>query len=215
MGVFGGTFNPVHYGHLRAAEETCDRLGLERILFIPSGTPPLKTLDIAPASHRFEMTRIAAAGNRRFEVLDVECRNQGKSYTVNTLLSLLELYDQAELFFILGVDAFLDLPHWWQPEKLLSLTNFIVLSRPGQAFLKLSGSPFVHLKKKDLEQLDRGETGSLSIGLSSGKQLELLRIPSLEISSSYIRTMVRSGRSIRYLVPAKVEKHILSHGLYR
>ena len=115
IGVFGGTFNPIHYGHLRAAEEVREMLAFDKVLFVPSGTPPLKTEDLTDAQKRFEMARLAVAGNGAFEVLDIECKKPKKSYTVETLEVLLTLYEDAELYFMLGIDAFLDIPNWWMP----------------------------------------------------------------------------------------------------
>lgn len=214
IGVFGGTFNPIHYGHLRAAEEVKEMLALDKVLFVPSGTPPLKTEDITDAQKRFEMAALAISGNRAFEVLDIECRNPNKSYTVETLGALLSLYGDAELYFMLGIDAFIDIPNWWMPEKLVSMVNFAVLARPGHSFADLLLSPYMVVEGKILKGLDTVSRGSLTIKLKSLKEAVLVKITPLDISSSGIRRGVREGLSIKYLLPENVESFIISNKLY-
>ena len=214
IGVFGGTFNPIHYGHLRAAEEVREMLAFDRVLFVPSGTPPLKTEDLADALKRFEMARLAIAGNRAFDVLDIECKKTEKSFTVETLEALLELYGEAELYFMLGVDAFLDIPNWWMPEKLVSMVNFAVLARPGRSFVDLISSPYMVVEREILEELDRNERESLTLRLKSLQEAVLVKITPLDISSSGIRRSIRAGLSIKYLLPENVESFIISHKLY-
>ena len=209
IGVFGGTFNPIHYGHLRAAEETREILGLDKVLFIPSGNPPLKSEDLADALKRYKMVRLAVVRNRSFDVLDIECLKSEKSYTVETLEVLLRQYRDAELYFMLGIDAFLDIPNWWRPEQLVSMVNFAVVSRPGREFGEMLSSPYA--KTKSLA----GSGGeSLTMELRSGRKAELVKITPLDISSSDIRRRVRSGRSIKYLLPEDVESFIISNKLY-
>ncbi len=198
IGVFGGTFNPIHYGHLRAAEEVREMLVFDKVLFVPSGTPPLKTADLTDANKRLEMTRLAVAGNRVFEVLDIECRKPQKSYTVETLEALLKIYGDAELYFMLGIDAFLDIPNWWMPEKLVSMVNFAVLARPGRGFIDLLRSPYLSVGSGILKELDRSDKGSLTLSLKSLKEAILAKITPLDISSSGIRRSIRAGLSIKY-----------------
>ncbi|RPI38182.1 MAG: nicotinate-nucleotide adenylyltransferase [Nitrospiraceae bacterium] len=214
IGIFGGTFNPVHYGHLRSAEEVREKFGLDRIFFIPSGNPPLKRKDLTEAVHRHAMVKMAARDNPSFEVLDIECVRPGKSYTVNTLEQLLENYVDADLYFILGIDAFLDIPNWREPEKILSLTNFIVLSRPGNYFTDLFHSPYLDMKKNVLASLDREDREPCVTVLKSGKKSFLTSVTPIGISSTDIRKCVRKGFSIKYLLPAEVESYIISHSLY-
>ena len=215
IGVFGGTFNPIHYGHLRAAEEVKEALAFDKVLFVPSGTPPLKTEALADAGKRFEMARLATAGNMAFEVLDIECRKPQKSYTVETLEALLKLHGDAELFFTLGIDAFLDIPNWRMPEKLLSLVNFAVLARPGCRFVDLLASPYIiDGERENLERLDEDSRELLSLTLKSLKEAYLVKITPMDISSSDIRRFVRAGQSIKYLLPENVESFIISHKLY-
>ncbi|MEC4675901.1 MAG: nicotinate-nucleotide adenylyltransferase [Nitrospirota bacterium] len=215
IGIFGGTFNPIHYGHLRAAEDVREKLGLDQILFIPSGKPPLKTEELAGAVHRYEMTRLAVEGNSLFRVLDIECFRPGKSFTVNTMEILLERHQGSELYFILGIDAFLELPKWRQTEKLLSLVNFVVLSRPEYQFTELLVSPYLDIKKSSLRSLDTGRSESFSLKLRTGKELVLLRIAPFGVSSTDIRRRVKSGLAIKYMLPEKVEFYIISNKLYK
>jgi nicotinate-nucleotide adenylyltransferase len=214
IGVFGGTFNPVHYGHLRAAEETREILGLDKVLFIPSGNPPLKSEDVADALKRYKMVRLAVVRNRLFDVLDIECARPEKSYTVDTVDILVERYRNADLYFMLGTDAFLDIPNWWKPERLLSMVNFAVISRPGTRFEELRASPYVKAVRDGLDPLDRSKRTSLTLELRSGRKAELVKITPLDISSSDIRSRVKSGLSIKYLLPEDVESFIISHNLY-
>ncbi len=209
IGVFGGTFNPIHYGHLRAAEETREILALDKVLFVPSGNPPLKSEDLADALKRYKMVRLAVVRNRFFDVLDIECVKSEKSYTVETLEVLLRQHRDAELYFMLGIDAFLDIPNWWRPEQLVSMVNFAVVSRPGREFDEMLSSPYA--KTKDLAE-SGGE--SLTFELLSGRKAELVKITPLDISSSDIRRRIRSGRSIKYLLPEDVESFIISNKLY-
>ncbi len=213
IGVFGGTFNPIHYGHLRAAEETREILGLDKVFFIPSGNPPLKSDDLADALRRYKMVRLAVVKNRSFDVLDVECVKPGKSYTVDTLEALLEQHRGAELSFMLGIDAFLDIPNWWRPEKLVSMVNFAVISRPGRTFDELASSPYI---KKGTSFTVPGRAGQefLTAGLTSGKKAELVRTTAVDVSSSDIRRRIKAGLSIKYLLPEDVESFIISHRLY-
>ncbi len=214
IGIFGGTFNPIHYGHLRAAEEVRERLACDKILFIPSGNPPLKTENILDAIVRLKMVQIAVESNKYFETSDLELQSSGKSYTVNTLQILKAHYPGREIYFILGVDAFLEIPNWRDPEKLLSLTNFAIISRPGYEFHMLSKSPYLLTDPKVLRDLDTGATGTALSRTKSGTEAFLLRTTQLAISSTEIRRFLGGGLSVRYLLPAKVGSFIISQKLY-
>ncbi len=214
VGVFGGTFNPVHFGHLRAAEEVRERLELDRIIFIPSGRPPLKTVDIAPAAHRFEMLRLALRGNPFFDISDIECRRRGKSYTVETLRHLRMEHPRTRFLFILGVDAFLDIPHWRQPEQLISMTDFVVISRPGFTFSAMSESPYLRGGAGTLREVDLSENSSPVVRLTSERSAILLGLTPMGISSTQIRSFLRRGKSIKYLLPPAVQSYIITHKLY-
>ncbi len=215
VGIFGGTFNPIHYGHLRAAEEVKEELGLDKILFIPSGHPPLKTKNIAPARHRFAMAKLAVKNNKRLTLSDIESRLPGKSYTVKTIEALQKENPRVEFSLILGIDAFLDIPNWWHPEVLIALTNFVIISRPGLRFADLKTSPYLKINLQTLLKLDRKETGQYSATLKSGKKAMLLNITPIGISSTEIRNLVRQGKSLKYLLPAEVQSYIITNKLYR
>lgn len=213
-GVFGGTFNPIHFGHLRAAEEVREKLSLDQVLFVPSGNPPLKDKNIADAEMRLRMVDLAIAQNPLFKLLDIECKTPGKSYTIITLQALRKKYPGAGLFFILGIDAFLDLPNWREPDKLLSIANFAVISRPGSSFEDLSASPYLDVETKMLKVLDSGQGGKTEIRTRSGMETVLVKTTSLEISSTEIRRRVKNEQSIKYLLPSEIELFIFSQKLY-
>ena len=215
VGIFGGTFNPIHYGHLRAAEEVREQLGLDRVLFVPSGNPPLKRKDIAPARHRFAMVKLAVKDNRLFQLSDIESRLPGKSYTVKTIEALQKENPQVEFSLILGIDAFLDIPNWWRPEHLVTLAHFIVISRPGYAFLDLRSSPYIKINKPILKGLDASDIESHKATLLSQKKAVLLRLTPLSISSTEIRRLVQLGSSIKYLLPPAVQSYIMNNKLYK
>ena len=208
----GGAFNPIHYGHLRAAEEVRIKLGFEKILFIPSGNPPLKTKDLADASHRYEMTRLSIDTNPFFDISDIECRGSRKSYTVETFAALGERHPENEFFLILGNDSFLDIPVWYQPERLMELANFVVVSRPGFRFSGLS--PKIPVAPEALSGLDAHALEMYHQCLESGRDLFLLNITPMDISATAVRMTVREGKSIKYLLPETVESYIISHKLY-
>ena len=214
LGIFGGTFNPIHFGHLRSAEEALELAGLDRVIFIPSGNPSLKTENIAPAEHRYAMARLATIKNPRFELLDLECKTRQKSYTANTLEKLHDLYPDASLYFMLGIDAFLDIPNWYRPERLLSLAHFLILSRPGCRFADLSTSPYLSVTKEKLRKLDSGDILHYSTKLGNGNTAMLLNVSPINISATDIRTRITEGKSVKYLLPADVESYIISHKLY-
>jgi nicotinate-nucleotide adenylyltransferase len=215
VGIFGGTFNPIHYGHLRAAEEVKEKLAIDKILFIPSGNPPLKTRDIAEAKHRYEMARLALEDSTLFELSDIECRLPGKSYTIKTVEILNEMNPNSEFFLVLGIDAFLDIPNWRHPEELMKLTNFILISRPGLRFADLKTSPYLKINRKTFLELDRKQTEHYTATLQTGNKAELLNITPIGISSTEIRNLVRRGKSLKYLLPAKVQSYIITNKLYR
>ncbi len=227
IGIFGGTFNPIHYGHLRAAEEIREVIRLDRIVFIPSARPPHKAHVLGlsddsrtsgpqqpiDAIHRYEMTLIAARGNPAFEVSDIEIKRNGPSYSIDTVREFSRLYPDVEIFFIVGIDAFLDVPNWREPEELISSTNFIVISRPPHMFRELEASPYI--KDISFADLDKGDTTSICGITSGGRSICLFRITALDISASRIRNLIAEGRSVKYLLPEDVESYIIANRLYR
>lgn len=209
LGIFGGTFNPIHFGHLRAAEEARERGNLDKVIFMPSGNPPLKTQDLIDASHRYAMARLATASNVNFVVSDLEMRQTERSYTVNTIQRLYEIYPGDELFFILGIDAFLDIPNWWQPDVLTGMVDFILVTRPGFDLMDVLKSPYINKGQWSMVN-GQGE----EIRLLSGRKALFLQMTPMGISSTEIRRILRGGKSIKYLLPDKVEEYIYQHNLY-
>ncbi len=214
IGIFGGTFNPVHFGHLRAAEEVREKLNLDRILFIPSKNPPLKTKGIAAAKHRYEMLRIALLDNHYFELSDIEFRLKGKSYSVKTIEALKKFNPENKIFMILGIDTFLEIPKWWHPEKLVRLIDFIVISRPNFKFLDLQTSPYIKIKKNFLIELDLAKIDSYKTELVTGVEIILLRVTPIGISSTEIRNFLKYGKSVKYLLPPEVKSYIIANKIY-
>lgn len=216
LGVMGGTFDPIHHGHLYIAEETRQALSLNKVLFIPSAAPPHKEgLEITPAIHRLEMTRLATQGNPFFEVSPVEVEMGGKSYSIRTVERLLDIYGPlTEIYFITGVDAFAEISTWYEVDRLLSLCHFVATSRPGFPFSQLLGNPYLPADAAPtLQEMDNGNPIA-SISLNTGKSLILLRTLLLEISATNLRNRLGQGKSAKYLLPAPVESYIINHLLY-
>jgi nicotinate-nucleotide adenylyltransferase len=195
IGVLGGTFDPIHIGHLIIAEEARVKLGLSKVLFVPAGQPWLKQdRDITAAVHRIEMVRRAIADNPYFELSTLEVERSGPSYTVDTLTMLRkELGSRASLLFILGRDTFAELPLWKEPQKVIQLCRLVVPPRLGS---------------RDLRHLETTLPGLLD-------KVIQLAMPVIGISSSEIRRRIAQGLSIRYLVPPEVEKYITEHRVYQ
>ena len=194
IGVLGGTFDPVHIGHLVVAEEARIRLEFKEVLFVPAGQPWLKLdRNITPVVHRVEMVRRAIADNPHFKLCTIEVERPGPSYTVDTLTRLQkQLGSEASLFFIIGRDTLAELPLWKEPEKLIQLCRLVVAPRLGS---------------KDLKHLETAIPGLLD-------KVIQLDMPVIGISSSGIRQRIAQGLSIRYWVPAEVEKYITGHKIY-
>lgn len=215
IGIYGGTFNPVHYGHLRTAEEVAEVLHLDRVIFIPAGQTPFSKPDLEKSTHRYEMVKAAIEGNPRFKISNIEIKTEGKSYTVDTIGKMRDKYQKSELFFILGIDAFLDLQHWKHPDRLVNLTNIAVISRPGYAFTDLADSPYMKdVPKKILRELDGGIRSVVDFDLSLTLRGSLINVTALNISASRIRGLITAGRNVSYLLPESVKSYIISNKLY-
>jgi nicotinate-nucleotide adenylyltransferase len=214
LGILGGTFNPIHYGHLAAAEEVRDRLKLDRILFIPSFLPPHKREEVLPhADLRMEMVRFATKDNPSFEVSDIEIKRGGRSYTIDTIEALRQAFPGTELYFITGLDSFLEIQTWRQWERLLSLCSFVVIPRPGYCFADLAKIDFMKSAAKELSRLDQGDLKQ-AVVRSGAYAVYLQMIPLYDISSTDIRARVKAGASIKYLLPDTVETYIIKNKLY-
>ena len=212
IGLLGGTFNPIHNGHLKTAELVSRRLGLLRVLFIPSYIPPHKeSFDVLPARHRLRMVRLALRDFPGFFPSTVEIDSPGTSYSVHTIPKIKNTHPGAELFFILGIDAFLEIETWKDYRKVLDLCSFAVISRPGYSLDKarsLLGAEYA-----DRITTLPGEAGG---PLESGRPLVyLLDLETPDISSTDIRKRIRAGLSIEGLVPDPVAVYIQSKGLYQ
>jgi nicotinate-nucleotide adenylyltransferase len=200
VGLLGGSFNPIHIGHLIVARSVRERLGLSRVVLIPSAIPPHKTRhDLASPKDRLAMTRIAAEGEPGFEVSDLELRRDGPSYTFDTVCALRDaLGPQARLYWIIGGDTLPELRSWYRVAELVQLCEFVTAVRPGYESPDLAGLLGV-LSRADVERLERG----------------IVNTPFIDISATDIRARVRDGRSIRYLVPDPVREYIEREDLYR
>jgi len=193
--VFGGSFNPIHYGHLLLADEVLDALGLDRVLFVPAAQPPHKpNAQLAPARDRHAMVRLAIAGHPKFAVSDLELRRSGPSYTVDTLDAL--RIPREELFLIVGSETFLDLLTWRTPRRIAELAQIVVVPRAGSAF-------------------DRESAAVRKVVHEIRDEPLIVRAISLPISASDLRRRVREGRSIAYRLPEAVAAYIQAKRLYR
>ena len=198
IGVLGGTFDPIHLGHLIMAEDIREKLGLGEVLFIPAGRPWLKLKEekpISAADHRLAMVRLAVASNPHFKVSTMEIDRPGLSYSIDTILELKAKPGAgAEIYFIVGPDALAEFPKWKEPAQLMEICQVVGIGRPKHT-------------QVDLRKLERSVPGA-------SQRIVLVDVPQIEISSTDIRRRVAQGLSIRYLVPEAVEKYIAEHRLY-
>ena len=197
LGVFGGTFDPIHVGHLIIAQEAAVEAGLDRVLFVPAGQPWLKAgTQVSEGRHRLEMTRRAVALNDRFEVSTVEVDRPGATYTADTLEELTAGMDAADsLHFILGMDSLENLHRWSRPERLFDLCTIVAVSRPGH-------------RDFDLQALERIRAGA-------SRSVAVVHGPGIGISAAEVRRRVAQGLPITHWVPSAVEEYIYENGLYR
>jgi nicotinate-nucleotide adenylyltransferase len=211
LGLFGGTFNPIHYGHLRAAEEVVEALGLQRLWFIPAAVPPHKTTrEMTPYEVRCEMTRLAVGDHPVMEVSDIEGRRPGRSYSIETLRQIRrEVGSSWELYFILGLDAILEISTWKDYSELFNLCHFVALDRPGYDRGRLE-----EVLTREVHPGFQPLPGEAGFRHPSGYQVIFLETTLLDISATGIRRLVRQGRSIRYLLPDAVRRYIITHKLY-
>ena len=189
LGIFGGTFDPPHLGHLIEAEFAVAELGLDKLFFIPTGEHPLKSHAVmSSVQDRYEMTRLAIAGNPHFEISDIEIKREGKSYTINTIEQIKKIYVPAELFLLVGIDNVEIFSQWHRIDEILDSCKVVVLSRMTNDDYVLSPSML--------------------------EKITILDSPIIEISSTEIRELVADGNSIRYLLPDSVRKYITEKNLY-
>jgi nicotinate-nucleotide adenylyltransferase len=194
LGLFGGTFDPIHMGHLVLAEQCREACGLDRVWFVVAGEPPHKPGGRTSVADRLEMARIAVAGHAAFEVSELEARRPGPHYSFQTLEEVHRERPADELFFLIGVDSLMDLPTWREPERVARLATIVVVNRPG------------------IDPVAPDELPNLGPGT---RPLIAVAIPPIGIASHDLRRRVADGRSIRYQVPRGVEAYIEAQGLYR
>jgi len=197
LGIYGGTFDPIHTGHLILAEMTRQECGLDKVVFIPAANPPHKRdRYISSPMQRLEMTRLAIEDNPHFELSDMEIKRKGISYTVDTLKALRDIYpEECEFWMIIGSDSLLELNTWKDIEKITQMCNFAVYMRPD--------SP-----------VDRCKAQAQAIGEGANGNITFVQAPMIEISSTDIREKVAKGKSIRYMVTDRVRQYIMDRGLY-
>ncbi len=211
IGVFGGTFNPIHLGHLRTALEVLERFKMQKILFVPSSIPPHKEKhEMASTIHRLKMVNLAVTGNPNFAVSETEIHRRGKSYSIDTIRALKKEYPEDKIAFIMGIDAFMEINTWHKHREIFSECDFIVHSRGGVT--KTGGLQTV---PAELKSLFKKRGNSRELVHSSGNKLFFTEVTSLNISASSLREMVRGGRSIRYLTPRRVMEYIHENNLYK
>jgi nicotinate-nucleotide adenylyltransferase len=195
--IMGGTFDPIHMGHLIAAERVREELGVDFLYFVPSSIPPHKhNPEMASAEDRYEMTRIAVSSNPFFKLSDIELKRLGQSYTIDTICEFKKEFGQAsKIYFIIGTDNVGQVANWKEANKLKEVSEFIVVTRPGELEESI---------KSDLEK-----------ARLQGYEMTVLQVPLIELSSTEIRDRVKRGLSIKYLVPEEVREYIDCMGLYR
>ena len=198
IGIMGGTFDPIHYGHLVTAEAAREKFCLDKVVFVPSGNPPhKKDKPISPGMDRANMTVLAIANNPYFEVSDIELKREGCTYTVDTLKGFIKTYDEdVQFYFITGADAVMEIFTWKDVSTILKLCRIVSAYRPGSDINKF---------KSMVDELERVYRSNI----------HMIEVPALAISSTEIRRRVREGITIKYLLPEKVEDYILKKGLYR
>jgi nicotinate-nucleotide adenylyltransferase len=209
IGLFGGSFNPIHFGHLRAAEEVREALGLELVYFIPAAAPPHKPGDaLAPADHRLHMVQLATKGNRHFMVSDAEIRRGGRSYTIDTLRHFIEtMRGRNEFYLLVGGDQFAELETWKDCDAIVRLSNLAMHTRPHES-REGSQPSLAALNRFGYAQQDGRYVHT------SGHTLSLVETTFLPISATLIRRKLAARQSIRYLLPVDVADYIERHGLY-
>ena len=194
LGIMGGTFDPIHYGHLVTAEQALSEFDLDKVIFMPTYNPPHKQEPKVTADERYIMAVIATADNDNYEVSKIEIDRKGKSYTVDTLNELGKIYPEAKFYFITGADAILEILTWKDAEKVALNTRIIAATRPGYSFDKLN--EFIS-------------------NLSFKASISILEVPALAISSTDVREKAKKGKPIRYLLPDDISEYIYKKGLYR
>ena len=195
IGIMGGTFNPIHMGHLIAAQEVLNKMNMDKIIFIPTGNPPHKSKrEVISALDRYEMVKLAVESNERFGVSDIEINRKGQTYSYDTLTELHNMYYETQFYFIIGFDTLKEIDTWKRFCDVCSMTKFIVVNR-GNTCSEIEEEILIKEKKY-------------------GSNFSLVEIPDIKISSTDIRDRIKSNKSIKYLVSDEVEGYIKQKGLY-
>ncbi|OFO62320.1 nicotinate-nucleotide adenylyltransferase [Peptoniphilus sp. HMSC075B08] len=195
-GIFGGSFNPIHYGHLMICEYIKEEMGLDKVIFIPTGNPPHKDLGVS-AEDRYEMVRLAISPNPDFEISDIETTRVNLSYTVDTIRELKKIYKEEKLYFLIGLDSLFQLKTWKKIGDLSQEIEFVVALRPG------------YIDKEEINnEID-------FLRENFGTRIKLIKTPLYEISSTDLRDRIHEGKSLRYLIPKKVLDYIEESGFYK
>jgi nicotinate-nucleotide adenylyltransferase len=210
LGILGGTFDPIHFGHLRIGEEIGEALELDKVFLIPGAYPPHKfKKEVAPFHDRLAMVQIGVKDSSLLDVLDLEGRRKGPSYSIETLREIHELFkNNVEIFFIIGMDAFLDINTWKEYKDLFYNANFAVLNRPGISLDKLA--PFIFSLGLGFKEVNASNV----FALPSGNSIIYKEVTLMDISSTRIREMLAAGESVRFLLPEPVRAYIFQQGLY-
>lgn len=208
IGILGGTFNPIHYGHLRIAEEAREIMGLEKVIFVPSRVPPFKIHEeeLIPINMRAEMVKLAIKDNPFFEFSDIEITRDGISYTVDTLEIFRERYTQERLYFIVGADAVSELPKWHKPERILELAELLIVTRPGFPLYRLKNLLVYGIPENELERFIHGQIDEFSYS-----PFHFVKVSAISISGTMIRSLIKKQRSIKYLLPEEAESYIIKN----
>lgn len=200
LGIYGGTFDPVHYGHLLLAEQCREQCALDEVCFVPAASPPHKDDDgITPARHRLQMLEFALAGCPELTISDIEIQREGPSFTVDTLQQLTDEDPSRELFLLMGMDSLVDFPTWREPTRILELATLVVVNRRSQHD----------------DAAHEAAVATLQQSLGKIPEIQIIEMPDIDISATDIRRRAREGRSLRFLTPRPVAMYIAEHDLYR
>ncbi len=214
IGLMGGTFNPIHLGHLRAAEEIAETLKLDQVYFVPAAKPPHKEpKPLVSYWRRLEMIKLAVSDRPGFWASDLESQLPAPSYTINTLRAFKKIWSaRSSIFFLVGLDSFMSLPCWHESRQLISLASFVVFGRAG---IKLGLDDMGQMLTRDIDAGIKWNQAKQSFRGRAIKPIYYLPGGRLEISSTDLRRRLEAGASVRYLVPETVRTYIEQHGLYR
>ncbi|MFZ5874956.1 MAG: nicotinate (nicotinamide) nucleotide adenylyltransferase [Nitrospirota bacterium] len=214
IGVFGGTFNPIHVCHLRIAARVRELVGLDRVIFVPASIPPHKAADLAPANHRLEMVKLAVAGWPGFEVDDLELTRKGPSFSADTMEVFRDRCPDADRYFLMGIEMFRTLSTWRDPHRLVAVCRLLVIGRQGTPFAGLSDTPWLGGVSRDaLARLD-ADAGEAVLDMGPRAPVCLVKTAPCDVSSTQIRRDLAEGRSVKKTLPAPVQSYILQNRLY-